>query len=735
MARAGKLRLFETTVNKPFSGSDDRLIPAASLSVAVHRQGATAAETKSIAITDTTLAVRDPGALRVGETIQLGTDATETMTVTSIDSRTQVTIKSTTGSPVSVSSGDRLVPQTKPTIYAEPTGAASTSNPLTTDSLGYASCYVYEQAVDYILSGSGYTTLLVEDHRTGAVDSVFNVLDYGAVGDGATDDEPALNRLFDQVALLAPDEGIATIYFPRGVYYLKTPLVPDGENVTGAVSNIAIKGEKGAVLKAATTAAGGTWTATSRTALLSFKNNTNANENWTISGLELDGASVGAVGGATTLAGIVTAEITNLLIEDCFIHDFGDPLIGTGSSLRNDGIILGDDISDTTSAPVQDATIRRCRFERCVRNAITCSDVSNSRIVDCYINDCDNFGIAIAPDFVFQATRDITIDNVSIDTIGVTAISAIPAVSLQGVLYNDQFEGLRIRNCFIDGNDDATTGIAIGNWKNVSIIGGDIHHVQLNGIHVRSSQLVNVADVTIADITTTATGAGIYIESDLTVGTKFITLADNMITTMHGFGIYLEDVDTGTVVGNVIDDVDNGNNARDGIRVTRDAGTAQRVSLVGNTCTNSLNGSGINIASSSVASCTISRNICLGNGATDQITDAGTDTHWGQNVTGSYASHTTTAYMSCPNVGAPPGGGASAWGGEFTCNSAAVFTVVTAGCVKGTNALVLCTPSSSLAAANASAFFVSSTANGQFRVGHATGIAGLTYHYIVLNTD
>jgi len=730
MARAGKLRLFEVTVNKPYSGSDTRLVPGASLSVAIHRQGATAAETKTILTTDTTLAVRDTGALRIGETIQLNTTAASTMQVVSIDSRIQVTIKSTTGSSIAVSSGDRLVPTTKPTIYSDATGAASTTNALTTNTQGYASCYVYEQAVDYIVSGTGYTTLLIRDFRTGAIDSVFNVLDYGAVGDGTTDDEAALNRLFDQVALLASDEGLSTVYFPRGNYYIKSPLVPDGENVTGAVVGLQLRGEDGAKITAATTAAGGAWTTTSRMAILSFRNSTDANKNWSICGLELDGSSVGAVGGATTLAGIVTAEITNLRLEDLYIHDFGDPAIGTGSSYRNDGIILGDDIGDASSARATDVLIKNCRIVNCVRNGITLSDTQDVHILDTYIENADNFGISLAPDYVFQNALSITITGCDFYNVGTTAINAIPAVALQGVNYSDQYESLRVRDCYINGNDATVTGIAAGNWIGVTVSGCDIHHVQTYGLYLRSVINLSIVNCDIADITVTSASYGIFVSSGLTVQSAIMTVLGNRIKAIDGYGVYVTDVDGGGINNNIIDDCDNASGGYDGIRVDRTSATSRRITLTGNVCTNSATGSGIRLHSASVSDCILAHNIALGNGGTYQIYDAGTNTHWGPNVTGSLVTHTSTAHGGPITVGAPPGGGASAWGGQFSA-AAATSTTITNGNVKS-GARIICTPASQVAANNVSAFFVSSTSDGSFKVGHANALTQ-RYNYLILN--
>src|SRR3990172_5206889 len=77
---------------------------------------------------------------------------------------------------------------------------------------------------------------------------VLNVKDFGVVGDGVTDDEPALNLLFDYVGALTT--GPTTVYFPKGTYFIKAPLVPDGESLSSPISGLRIVGDMGTIIKA-----------------------------------------------------------------------------------------------------------------------------------------------------------------------------------------------------------------------------------------------------------------------------------------------------------------------------------------------------------------------------------------------------------------------------------------------------------------------------------------------------
>lgn len=79
-----------------------------------------------------------------------------------------------------------------------------------------------------------------------AVPHVFNVRDNGAVGDGITNDAPAIQGVLDAIAA----HRTGTAYFPAGTYLIDQPygLVLKGEEID-RVLGAAIMGEAGAVIK------------------------------------------------------------------------------------------------------------------------------------------------------------------------------------------------------------------------------------------------------------------------------------------------------------------------------------------------------------------------------------------------------------------------------------------------------------------------------------------------------
>jgi len=62
----------------------------------------------------------------------------------------------------------------------------------------------------------------------------FNLADFGAVGDGVTDDGPAFQRALDAIA----DAGGGTLFVPAGLYFVATPVVKDFSNLNGGTVTI-----------------------------------------------------------------------------------------------------------------------------------------------------------------------------------------------------------------------------------------------------------------------------------------------------------------------------------------------------------------------------------------------------------------------------------------------------------------------------------------------------------------
>lgn len=181
---ATKLRKVSDTLLRNESGLSSLQVPAASLSgaVKVYKQGATVTTAGPTTIAGgggTTVSVRDAGRFVVGDTVQKGTSASATATVSAIVSRTSITLVAATGTLV-VSVGDRLVVTTnRPTCYSESTGTVSLASPnIDTDANGRWEFYSDEGVVDIIFSDASITSKAAYDIEAGYVQTVTDIQFY-----------------------------------------------------------------------------------------------------------------------------------------------------------------------------------------------------------------------------------------------------------------------------------------------------------------------------------------------------------------------------------------------------------------------------------------------------------------------------------------------------------------------------------------------------------------------------
>lgn len=191
-----------------------------------------------------------------------------------------------------------------------------------TESIGGAKTFTSAVAVATPTATSHATTKTYVD--TALRSLVYNVRDYGATGDGATDDTAAIGN-----ALAAIGTSGGVLYFPPGTYRTSQHIIPDKPiTFRGA-------GAGSSILKALTSS-GYIFTKTSTTSVAGI----------TFQGLSFDGQN------GTNVALLRLEYVTNALIEDCrFVN------------MTQWAVLLGVTFATDSTVRNTDVTIQNCYFE------------------------------------------------------------------------------------------------------------------------------------------------------------------------------------------------------------------------------------------------------------------------------------------------------------------------------------------------------------------------------------
>lgn len=267
----------------------------------------------------------------------------------------------------------------------------------------------------------------------GQLQEIASVTEYGAVGDGITDDSAAI-----QAAVTAND----AVFFPAGTYKVVTPITLKTNNFLtgeGASSVISYQG-----------------TAASQGAL--YINSGGAAtyvDNVTVQDLKVVG-QVATLGFSEFIHNISFSGVRNCLIERCVIEGF-----------RGDGIYIGSGDVGGQERHNVNVTIRDCYIDginKDNRNGISVIDCDGMNIDNNYITRTTRStmpgAIDIEPDSnAYHVVRDISIRNNKIYDLnmGVAAIG----VNLPYVAYTTWPTGFNIENNYID-IPSATTNNAYG---------------------------------------------------------------------------------------------------------------------------------------------------------------------------------------------------------------------------------------------------------------------------------
>ena len=196
--------------------------------------------------------------------------------------------------------------------------------------------------------------------------NIFSVLDYGALGDGTTDDTTAI-----QSAITACNTaGGGTVYFPEGIYIISSALV--------FYSNMIIQGSDATIkLKAGSYSALVNMFTTNGFVDGDYSAGIAITENVIFDGLIIDG-NIGNVSTTDSCRGINAYKVQNFKVTNCIIKDLAGT-IGNGY-----GIITW--YSDTVY--IDNVTINRTDRQNICIWETSDAHISNCNLQDSYYREC-----------------------------------------------------------------------------------------------------------------------------------------------------------------------------------------------------------------------------------------------------------------------------------------------------------------------------------------------------------
>ena len=303
-----------------------------------------------------------------------------------------------------------------------------------------------------------------------------NVRDFGAVGDGVTDDTPAMLRA---IAELRDGD---TLYIPAGTYLIREYGERDILLVMD-LTDLSVVMEEETIIQL-DTVADDALPLGNRHLVFHF----HRCHNLTVTGGTILGDRLNYTGTARVDQGF------GLRLSDCKGVTVRDVEI---AHLRGDGIVVSSRDTDENGIRQRcyDVTIDNCHIYGCVRNGITVSSVDGCVISNTVIHDIQGLDPQAAVDIEAEHegtyNRNVTIDhchfyNNGILSVAVTGVShnitVKSSVLEQQFVQSEEGDGLRLWDC--------TMGLVCLSGKNVVIENSRIHQLRLYGSHVTCSNTV-----------------------------------------------------------------------------------------------------------------------------------------------------------------------------------------------------------------------------------------------------
>lgn len=310
-----------------------------------------------------------------------------------------------------------------------------------------------------------YLQSLFADNTTGAispqdlrdflvsVDMPFNVRNYGAVGDGVTDDTAAIQAAIDACEAAGGGE----VFFPNATYEISGTIL----TVEGPIT---LRGDKATLLLAPGSYSSHLYMIGTRTST-AYDAGTPYEENITIEGLIFDG-NIGNITTTASSLAIVAHQVRDFTVRDCIIKDMPGTMGG------------GYGISFWYSDRVR---VENVHIDRTDRQNIMIWEVDNAVIDGCvlkdsYFRDCIAIGSTSPP--LLQSSY-ATVQNTSIS-------NALTGGVNRGLRFSGSSSGV-VDNCRIENCD--ATGLAILDvyYHDIKVTNTIIANNGAEGIYIASN--------------------------------------------------------------------------------------------------------------------------------------------------------------------------------------------------------------------------------------------------------
>jgi len=373
------------------------------------------------------------------------------------------------------------------------TADVAQTQPLTTDSAGAVEFRIADGVYDLVVSKTGHDTQTYEDIQIySGSPYVFDVMDYGATGDGTTDDAGAIQDTID--ACEAAGGGVVLI--PEGTYSVSGTMI----TIPG---NTVLRGDKATLKLAAGSYSENVYILGTREDP-AYNAGLGWEDNITIEGLVIDGndANVSFTLATYGCSGIQGHQVTNFTVRDCTLKEIPGEETGYGvSAWYSDGV-----------------SIENCDIDRTPRQNVliwetTRAVVNGCRLQDSYFRGCVLVS-TMSPKSYQESHAMISNCNIHNALAGGSGVN-------RGVRFSGESGG-QVRGCKIAATDegiyviddyskdviisdceiyDCTYGLYIdvdtNPWK-VSVTGCSIHGCSLDGVRAVSgpgSLIVNGCQV------------------------------------------------------------------------------------------------------------------------------------------------------------------------------------------------------------------------------------------------